>query len=238
MPSIPDTVAQVAAAGVPVLFLDTCSILDVIRSPLIDRKPKLDRSVGAARELIAMTTGTPPACRLVVGSYVPAEWQKNNPGVSAEVEKRFKRMDDEAEVFHQLCGHLALAPGFGMTQYAGSELVNRLRDLSHQLLQSATVLDQHPDTTSRAVYRVGTAERRPSQKGSEFKDSVIFEECLELCRQLQAVSFAKKLVFCTSNTKDYCAPEAIPHPDIATDCAAVGLQFATDLPWAVSQLKA
>lgn len=235
MPSIADTVTQVAAAGVPVVFLDTCCILDVVRAPLPDRK--LVGCTEAATELIAMATGKPPACSLVVGSFVPAEWTKNAPVVLAELERRFNRMDEEADLFHKLCGHFTLTIGFGRPQYAGSALANRLRDLSQQLLMSATVLDSHPDAVTRAYQRVAVSQRRPCRKGGELKDCTIFEECLEVCRQLQAGGFKRKMIFCTSNTDDYCEPGVVPHAHIATDCAAVGLRFTTNLPWAVSDAK-
>jgi hypothetical protein len=105
MPSFADTVAQVAAAGVPVLFLDTCSVLDIIRAPIPERK--LVGCVEAATELIAQATAAPPLCSIIVGSFVPAEWGKNTQPVLAELERRLKRMDEEAELFHKLCGHLA-----------------------------------------------------------------------------------------------------------------------------------
>jgi len=43
------------------------------------------------------------------------------------------------------------------------------------------------------------------------------------------------MIFCTSNTDDYCEPKVIPHADVAADCSAVGLEFATSLPWALSE---
>src|SRR5262249_31933475 len=67
MPTIADAAAQVLAAGVPVLFLDTCSILDVIRAPARG----LANCVEAATELLGMATGSPPSCSLVIGSFVP-----------------------------------------------------------------------------------------------------------------------------------------------------------------------
>lgn len=74
-------------------------------------------------------------------------------------------------------------------------------------------------------------------QGRELKDCTIFEECLEVCRQLQAGGFSRKKVFCTSNTEEYCAPGVIPHADVATDCGTVGLVFTTTLPWVVNELK-
>ena len=73
----------------------------------------------------------------------------------------------------------------------------------------------------------------PSRQGGEMKDCVIVEECLELTRQLRANGFARKCVFCTSNSNDYGAP----HPNLATDFAAVNLTFTTNLPWAVHEVR-
>ncbi len=46
MPSIADIVAQIQAGGLPVLFADTCILLDVIRAPL--RPAQLPGCVEAA----------------------------------------------------------------------------------------------------------------------------------------------------------------------------------------------
>ncbi|MGO8903225.1 MAG: hypothetical protein ACLQU5_33545 [Isosphaeraceae bacterium] len=40
MPSIGDAVAQIVAAGLPILFIDTCILLDVIRAPLRPAQPR------------------------------------------------------------------------------------------------------------------------------------------------------------------------------------------------------
>jgi hypothetical protein len=65
------------------------------------------------------------------------------------------------------------------------------------------------------------------------KDCVIVEEYLELTRQLRAIGFTKKCVFCTSNVNDY----GPPHPALVTDFAAVNLIFTTNLPWAVHEIR-
>ncbi len=232
MPSIADTATRLAAAGVPVLFLDTCSILDVIRAPVRG----LAGCIEAASELLAMATAAAPLCNLVVGSFVPTEWDDHDESVLNTLITHLDRMDEQANHFHSLCGHLGIALVFGRAQYAASGLAKCAHDLSRQLLHAAVALDAHHETMTRAYARVVT-KRRPCRKGSELKDCTIFEECLELCRLLQKASFPQKLVFCSSNTEDYCEPKVIPHPDVDTDCAAVGLRFTTTLPWAVSELK-
>ncbi|MCI0704445.1 MAG: hypothetical protein L0241_25605 [Planctomycetia bacterium] len=183
-----------------------------------------------------MTTAT-PQCSLVVGSFVPVEWGTHDKDVLDSLTKHLNRLDQQADHFHGLCGHLGIGLTFGRPQYGASGLAVRLHDLSRQLLHAAVVLDRHPDTMTRAYDRVTISKRRPCRKGGELKDCTIFEECLEVCRQLQAISFTRKLIFCSSNTDDYCAPGVVPHADIDADCAAVGLRFVTNLPWAVSEVK-
>lgn len=233
MPSIADTAARVVAAGAPALFLDTCNILDIIRAPV----RALSGCVEAATELVAGAPAAAPRFNLIVGSFVPGEFAANSPTVADTLTAHLDRMDEQADHFHGLCGHLGIAPGFGRPGYRATAFAGRLLDLSRDLLAAAVVLDTDPDALARAVARVtGAPPRRPSRNAGQLKDCVIFEEYLEVCRQVRATTFAGKLVFCSSNTADYCDGK-VAHPDIAADCAAVGLAFTTNLPWAVAELK-
>jgi hypothetical protein len=146
------------------------------------------------------------------------------------------KMEQQALHFHGLCAHLALPLTFGPPQYSASAMASRLHDLSKKLLQASVPLDRHHDTMSRAYDRVAVTRRRPCRKGGELKDCTIFEEYLEVCRQLRTGGFTRKLVFSTSNTEDYCAPGVVPHADVANDCSAVGLVFTATLPWALNEL--
>jgi hypothetical protein len=161
-----------------VLFLDTCSILDVIRAPVRG----LAGCAEAASELVAMATATTPLCNLVVGSFVSTEWSSHAQSVLDELTRHLDKLDQQADHFHGLCGHLGVTLGFGRPQYGASGLAHRLHDLSRQLLQAAVALESHPDTKARAYERVAITRRRPCRKGGELKDCTIFEECLEVCR--------------------------------------------------------
>lgn len=234
MPSLADAAARVVAAGVPTLFLDTCNVLDVVRAPV----RFLTGCVEAASELVAGATAAAPRFNLIVGSFVPGEFAANAPTVADTLTAHLDRMDEQADHFHGLCGHLGIALGFGRPGYAATALAGRLRALSRDLLAAALVLDNDPNALARAVARVtGSPQRRPSRNAGQLKDCVIFEEYLEVCRQVRATTFAGKLVFCSSNTTDYCDKNVVPHPDVAADSAAVGLVFTTTLPWAVAELK-
>ncbi len=233
MPSAADAAVQVQAAGLPVLFIDTCSLLDVIRAPV--RPDRLRGCVEAAVELLRLVSGPPQQATLVVASFVPTEWTTHAGPTTDDLKKHLSRLDDWAIAFHDACGFVGVAPAFGRPVYSAAGLADALFDLSRRLLDRAIRLSPHNDTNMRAFNRAVT-NTPPSQKGGEIKDATIVEECLEVCRILQAAGFPRKRVFCTSNTDDYCDATKGLHPVLDIDFRAAGLVFTKELPWAIHEL--
>ena len=163
------------------------------------------------------------------------EWQAHSSGTATELRKHLTLLDEYAAYFHDSCSLVGLTLSFGRPDYSAVGLADRLYNLSDRLLNNAIHLDAHNDTNMRAF---GRAIHRtpPSRRGGEVKDCTILEECLEVSRQLRAVGFTRKLVFCTTNTDDYCEAGRL-HSALAVDFATVGLSFTTTLPWAVHEIK-
>src|ERR1019366_1558478 len=136
--------------------------------------------------------------------------------------------------FHDACGHVGIAPG-ARPSFESSGLPVALHSLSSDLLRRAIRLDSQDDTNLRAFARAAW-NVPPSRKGGEIKDSTVLEECLELCRKLRAAGFAHKLVYCTSNTADYCEGGKL-HGQLLAEFSSLTISFVTSLPWAVSELK-
>jgi len=67
MPSIDDVGEQILVAAVPVLFLDTCILLDIIRST----HRCLPNCAARALELLELISTSPPKCLAVISSVVP-----------------------------------------------------------------------------------------------------------------------------------------------------------------------
>lgn len=138
--------------------------------------------------------------------------------------------------FHESCAVFGITTGFDKATYSKLDVATRLHDLSQKVLQSGLTVDSDNGCFAKAVHRV-IHNIPPSKKGGEAKDCTILEEYLAVCGALRAAGFQKKLVFCTSNTNDYCDKSSAPAPALATEFATLKLDFRTSLEWAVHELS-
>jgi hypothetical protein len=229
MPSFAVAEAQLRADNRPVLFLDTCVIVDIIRATM---RCMGTNFVQSAIELRGLLSSASPGCALVVASVVSAEWINHAPKTRDDVRGHLAKIQDQAQHFHAACGALRVGLAYGLPAYPAANLHDRLFGLSEEILNLAIALDPDGGCAVRAIGRVA-AKLAPSKQGGEMKDCVIVEECLELTRQLRANGFTRKCVFCTSNTNDYGHPD----PNLAVDLLAINLTFTSNLPWAVHEIQ-
>jgi hypothetical protein len=230
MPSIESLARWIDASGLPALFVDTCSLLDIPRLALPNgfRQGEAD----AARNLLRMAIGSPQSCVLVVSSLVRQEWEDNIENVVREANIHLKTLDRQSAAFHEACRSLQIPLSFGRANYASSELVESLRDLSGRLLNAAASIDEDEESRSRAGRRL-LAKISPASVKQEWKDCVILEEYLSVCRALEALGSKGKRVFCTSNKKDYCLANKLLDP-LPREFADLGLAYSGYLAWAIS----
>lgn len=222
-------VAEICEARSPVLFLDTCILLDIIRST--------DRCLSdhAERASDLLTRVADRRCRIVLPSIVRREWDSNVRGVIGEVDRGLAKMEEKSSHFHDACRILGIDAGFAPGRYSSLGLSGRLRDLSERLLNSATHLDADDDCKVRAVNRV-VDDLPPSRRGGEVKDCTILEEILAVCRGLEAANFEGKRIFCTSNTSDYCDGAKHLHAKLAVEFKDLNLIFAANIATAFQLL--
>jgi hypothetical protein len=231
MPSVVDVSDQLAAAALPVLFLDTCILLDVIRA--IKRRYK--NCVEHAARLLDTASAATPQCVVVISHLVRHEWGANEQALLDEATRHLAEIEDQSGHFHDACDVFGIVRTFPRANYAALGVADRLHDLSRHLLNCALVVDPDNECSGQAMHRV-IHGIPPSKQGGEAKDCTILEECLAVCRRLHGAGFPRKLVFCTSNTNDYCERSPHLHATLASDFNAVGLHFTTNLPWAFHDL--
>jgi hypothetical protein len=230
MTMIAGAVATITGNPAPVLFLDSCVLLDIVRAPLRNASSE----IRVANQFLASVAKAPKTVYLLIGSPTPTEWADHID----EAEKDCTTAVNSCNAVADACGYLAL-PGVPALPAAALGLPGVLRKLSADLLAAAIHLDHDAGALARAIDRV-VAARLPARKGDKgAKDAVILEHALEATRQLRAAGFAETCVFASSNTSDFAAPKSTAlHPLLAADFAPLSLLYATSLTHAETHLLA
>lgn len=231
MPSIPAVVEELLRSDTPVLFLDTCDLLHIIRA--IPRE--LPRYPVAAVRLRRALELQPQTCRLVLSHLIRTEWVANSAGAVEESRKHLAKLDLFASGFHDVRDAVGTPIPFTRVEYSTAGLTEGLLALSQQLLDTAVEIDRDAECVQRAVQRV-FSNVPPAQNGKELKDCTILEEYLCVARELRAAGFGRKLVFCSSNVKDYCEAKSFLHPELVTEFIPLGLAYKSNLEAAVGEV--
>lgn len=222
MPTIPDTVVKIQAHPAPFIFLDTCVLLDIIRAP--NRGAAL--TVGAAIELLKGATKDPPTVYLVIGCPTPTEWQEHVDEAVADCITAINCVEAVAQSWNFLG-----MPGIPALPMNALLLLDRLRELSQDLLDAAILLDKDGDALSRAVERVIKSTLPAKKGGKGAKDSIILEHAICVTDALRKAGFAGTCVFVSSNTRDFAKSGTTAlHPILQPDFdPPTNLQYAANL---------
>lgn len=217
--------AAVAALGAPVLCADTCSVLDMMRTPTREGVQAHER-LAALALVMAMEGGTQ-----LIGlkaEQVVHELDENQPGVEDETEKSLTKLKA------QLARIDAVAAAYGASGKAdiahlddhlarALAVVARWRSASH-------LVQQKMEIAGRALVRVNQG-RTPADKGKQaMKDCVVIETYLDAVRELRATGLTAPIVFASSNTKDYAqATGTALKSDLAKEFAGLNMAYAPNL---------
>jgi hypothetical protein len=227
MITLAQAVADLIAAPRPVLFLDTCTLLDIVRAPLRD----LTAAVRAGIELRALVaTGN---VRLFVQDIVPGEWAENLPAARRDGEAGVRAFTATWQIAADLGQPAPLLPVL-----PPGTLIDELEQLSRDLLTAADTLDRDHAGMSWAIDRVAAKEKPSSAKGV-VKDCHILGHALRLSTLLAAAGHANSRVLVSSNRSDFAAPNAtVFHQDIDAHAASARLRYAISLEAALADLRA
>jgi hypothetical protein len=230
MITITQAVANLTAKPTPVLFLDTCSLLDIVRAPLRN----LTSTVRAS--LVIRTLAIQGVVQLFVQDIVPWEWSENLPSARKDGEGGILAFTATWEIAHDLGQPApplpALPPG---------TLLDELENLSRELLAAAEVIERDPLGVSAAIDRV-VAKLKPSSGKGTVKDCLILCHALRLSELLTKGGHQRGRILVSSNRADFAAPNAtVFHQEIsndANDANAAGLRYAVSLEAAMADLVA
>lgn len=231
MTLIADIIHDITANPAPVLFLDTCILLDVVRAPL---RSKPDE-VRFAQLFLTSVQKNPKTIHLLVPSPVQPEWDTH----ILERVNECTTAVNACNAVAAICGHLAL-PEVAALPAGVLKMRALLRQLSTDLLAACVTIGNDGLALARAVDRIIAYRhpvKQPHSKGA--KDSVILEHAVETTAQLRNAGFAEICIFVSSNTGDFANPGSTNlHAQLAASFNPVNLRYAVSLADAEGVLTA
>ncbi len=234
MTSIADAVDGLTGTPRPVVCLDTCIFLDILRSMKRENAQILEHVL----RILQTVATAPDRLQIVITSLTRIEWTQNHSDVLIkETSQELSDLDKCISRVHATWDSLGSPLPNRAPRYHDPSLPQKLKGLAESLLSIAMELDEDADCVRRALDRVKT-KTRPSEGGA-IKDSIHLEHFLDLSRRLAARGFTEPRVFVSSNTADFSLDRNKadrPHPDLVGDLSTAGLEFFPSLGPALSHI--
>lgn len=227
--NIEEMTQRILSVGKPIFLIDTCSILDVIRTGFRDNIPvtHLDGVINIinkvkANDLLIILVET-------VFNEVAEHKESTLQEFILEQEKLQKILNKSLEIANILNINYSI----GYMNNSIVSLNDSIEKNVDDLLASSLLLTEEDSLRLKGYDRM-TQNIAPSQKGkSEIKDCVIIEHYIELTSRLRSNGFAEKVVFITNNPKDFgVAPKAKSPLD--NTFFTLNIEYCNNFKWALS----
>lgn len=212
-----------ASSGVPVLCIDTCSILDIVRDPTrLTIRPNDHR---AALDIVAAVEAGRLIC--LVAEQVSTEFAAHDQEIQDEAERNLRKTRDQILNASQLSAVHGVAGIIHLTHLDG--YVARARAVVGRLLSRVEVVTPSAVVPSKAFVRVNGNIAPARQAKESSKDCLIYETYLEAIENLRTAGAMQSIAFLSSNTNDYQTQGSILKPDIATELGLLNCMYAPNM---------
>lgn len=213
----------IASAGVPVLCIDTCSILDIMRDPTRETAKPHDRQ--AAIDLVTAAESGRVIC--LMAEQVAIEFSDHDQRVQDEAERNLKKVREQVERINNLSAIFG-APGIIDFTHLDDH-VGRARTVVGRWLAKLDKVVPSPLTPAKAFARVN-AGIAPARRGKDSsKDCLVYETYLEAVSALRDAGLTTPIVFLSSNTNEYLTEGRVLKRDIAVEFGAIKLDYAPNM---------
>lgn len=187
---------QIKGMDTPVLLLDTCSILDIVRAPVREQIGVHD--IKAIHTLLAWTTGPTRQASLVVTKQVITEFHRHLDEVAQECDRAIRKASSShTGILERM---KALSPSSvnlpSSIDLASFGFPGESRCLAEKVVTASLVLNDETDELQSKAYRRSIGAKPPAKKGKDsIKDCLIIESYFRLAHTLQNKKSSCKIVF-------------------------------------------
>ena len=208
----------------PILCLDTCSVLDVLRDPR--RRDVTPQEQDASLFLLSVAeTGSDLEVR--VADQVRHEYAERVQGVQKEATCALTELRNQIRKINELSGLHGRKGQVVLKHWDGHP--KRCRKAADRWMKVAKSIPTPADVEKRAFARVNKALPPAGRGKNEMKDCVILETYLAYVRALR-VDSTRTVVFVSSNTRDFANERGNDVADeIRAELTAVDLKYAPNM---------
>ena len=210
--------------NIPILCLDTCSILDILRNPT--RKDVCVKHQGAS--LVLLQAAEEKRLKVLVADRVVKEFFKNVKRVEEETINTISALQRDIRKLDQLTtlhGSSGQVDSIHWNDYA-----MRCRGITDRWLKAGTIIPQSDQILTKAALRA-IEPRSPAKKGKDStSDCVILETYLKCIQDLRGSMNTMKIVFVSSNVRDYAKTNKMAvQDDIVGEFESLKLNYAPNM---------
>ena len=216
-------VEKLVAEDKNILILDTCCVLDVIRCIQRENLSVLKTTV----EIINVFDEKKNKFQIVLPSLIDTEWSDNYASVRGETKSYIEKCDIAHKNLIESC-KIVFPTALESMSFSHYNLESILSDFSEKLLYLSLRLESIEECKLNAFNRVVQHIPPAAQGKDSTKDCVIFEETLCISKLLRDNGFTKKIVFATSNTREYFRNHNTI-PEIANELKKSNIEIVTSL---------
>lgn len=220
---------RLAQQGVPVLCIDTCSLLDIMRDPTRDDARPHERQ--AACDLVGALERREFNC--VVAEQVSLEFAGHDEAIQSEAKGALIKLQKQVERTNRVHSVFASPVAISMGHLHGQ--VSAARNIVGRWMAAAHLVTRSDAALARAMDRVNR-NIAPARRGKDsMKDCLVLETYLEAIAELRARNMPASIVFLSSNTKEYLGERQLK-PEIALDFLRLNVSYAPNMAAAKQQL--
>ncbi|MEZ5455062.1 MAG: hypothetical protein R3F04_02970 [Lysobacteraceae bacterium] len=214
-------VARIVQANLPVLCLDTCSILDIMRDTTRDTASPQDLMV--ALDLVDRIEVQKTLVALVC-EQTRIEFAEHVDHIAAECGKNLQKFDENIRRIDEIAKHFGANGTTTIGHMQGHPA--RARAVSQRLLDASEPAPQSPKIRDRAFDRVYRAIAPAQRAKDSLKDCIVIETYFEAIHRLRQGGLSTPVVFLSSNTTDYQDQAKKLHSNLRAEFDALGMEYA------------
>ena len=221
--------------NMPILCLDTCVVLDIMRDPTRDTIRLHEHEASLA---LLRAAETDKKLIVLVAEQVREEFEDNVDKVQEGAEKAMMKLRNQINKVNGLVTLHGASGSINLNHWKDHEV--RCHEVANRWLQIGHLVPRTEQIISRAYFR-STKAIPPARSGKDsIQDCVILETYLARVHELRQGGLTAPIVFVSSNTRDYAElseEEAEVRNDIKDEFESLELEYAPNMAAAKHFLK-